>query len=761
MTRLSIVGTLAFYTLAGCGWEPTSVDPQRPHTETARFAATYAVPGDFPTLRDALMNTAAGDTIELAEGVYDRGADVRRQVTIRGAGMGRTVIRGSIFIDGDDSQEGPTITDLTLEGSGRSSGMDAPGGGFVAERVEVTGFRWGISVGESPFPVTIRSCRVAGNVWGIDLFDMTGRVENTEVLNNSKGGLVARSGVRLEAFHNTVVGNGFSGDPDEGAGGITAGPFGRDDVRNNIVVGNRYGLNCLQCRGGWNHNAVWGNSQDYVGDASPGAGDVGLDPQFVDPAGGDFDLQEGSPCIDAGTDVGVVTDAGGRERPFGAGPDLGAHEFARAVPGLVVNEVMANPLDERTGEFVEIHNAGDAEVDVAGLVLSDGDATDTIEGFSGGPTVIPAGGFGVVLDRGYVAGYDLPAEAVLLTVDDAALGNALSLGDPVRLTMPDGALVSTYDHPQNPGNGVSAERVAPDAADVPASWVPSPCGASPGAANCVGADPGPDPEPGDVLLLITEVMANPLVERTGEFIEVLNAGGAEVDLAGAIVSDGDSDDPLEAFGDGGTVLAAGAYAVILDRGYADEYTIPEETLLLMTDDASIGNGLANDDPVTLRAEDGTLLAAYSHPFDAGNGTSVELVDVALGDAPGNWVASTCEGAVHASPGAESCAGGGGGVNPADLPMVINEVMANPLLEDSGEFVELLNVGQVEVDVAGMVLDDGDARDVLLPLSDGGTVVAPGGYALVLDPEYEQQYSLPEGVVLLRPTDTSLGPRSSR
>jgi len=48
-------------------------------------------------------------------------------------------------------------------------------------------------------------------------------------------------------------------------------------------------------------------------------GNIDVDPLFVDPENSDFHLQEGSPCIDAGTDVGL---------PFiGAAPDIGAFEY--------------------------------------------------------------------------------------------------------------------------------------------------------------------------------------------------------------------------------------------------------------------------------------------------------------------------------------------------------------------------------------------------------------------------------------------------
>ena len=60
---------------------------------------------------------------------------------------------------------------------------------------------------------------------------------------------------------------------------------------------------------------------------SPSRGDLwGVDPEFVDAAGGDFRLQLLSPMIDAGTDVDVTTDFAGKARPRGGGHDIGAFE---------------------------------------------------------------------------------------------------------------------------------------------------------------------------------------------------------------------------------------------------------------------------------------------------------------------------------------------------------------------------------------------------------------------------------------------------
>jgi hypothetical protein len=68
---------------------------------------------------------------------------------------------------------------------------------------------------------------------------------------------------------------------------------------------------------------------DIQGDY-PGIGNINADPMFVD-FNGDLHLQQGSPCIDAGTASGAPdTDLEGNPRPQGAGYDMGAYEFQLA-----------------------------------------------------------------------------------------------------------------------------------------------------------------------------------------------------------------------------------------------------------------------------------------------------------------------------------------------------------------------------------------------------------------------------------------------
>ncbi|MGH9363518.1 MAG: right-handed parallel beta-helix repeat-containing protein, partial [Thermoanaerobaculia bacterium] len=64
-----------------------------------------------------------------------------------------------------------------------------------------------------------------------------------------------------------------------------------------------------------------------------GAGNIALDPQFVDPAQADYRLKPGSPALEAGTAEGApATDLEGNPRPCGSGIDLGAYESCPTGP---------------------------------------------------------------------------------------------------------------------------------------------------------------------------------------------------------------------------------------------------------------------------------------------------------------------------------------------------------------------------------------------------------------------------------------------
>jgi PKD repeat protein len=102
----------------------------------------------------------------------------------------------------------------------------------------------------------------------------------------------------------------------------------------------------------FNYNIWWrpgGSSLDIFSDLSAGNYDFSywqshygqgtqsafIDPLLVDTKSGNFRPEYNSPCIDAGTDVGLSSDFAGILIPFGPAPDIGAHEY----------EIQNNPLN--------------------------------------------------------------------------------------------------------------------------------------------------------------------------------------------------------------------------------------------------------------------------------------------------------------------------------------------------------------------------------------------------------------------------------
>jgi hypothetical protein len=414
--------------------------------------------------------------------------------------------------------------------------------------------------------------------------------------------------------------------------------------------------------------------------------------------------------------------------------------------------VLANPLNETTGEFVELWNSGTEDVDAAGLVIDDGDSSDALVAYNGGETIIPAGGYGLVVDPNYTGQYLVPADVVLLTTPDSTIGNGLAASsDPVTLFDTDGTTpIDSYSFPTDPGDGTSMEKVDYALGDVASNWAASTCpiNHSGGRLSCNAGGVGDG-------LVINEIMNNPLNEQTGEFVEIKNVGPGSVDLAGLWITDGDQLDQLVSYGGAPTVLDPGNYALIVDSNLSGDYTIPAGLTVLTTSDNHIGNGLSTSDPVHLLEFDGSsTVDTWLNPFNAGNGFSVEKVSALSGDVAANWEAATsC--AAGSSPGLENC------ISYSPIPggtttLVLSEIMANPLDEATGEFVEVYNDGTAPIDLWGLIIYDGDAWDFLRAFNGGTTIVQPGAYAVILDQDYAGQYSIPAGVTTVTVDDGSIG-----
>ncbi|NUO51362.1 MAG: lamin tail domain-containing protein [Polyangiaceae bacterium] len=152
-------------------------------------------------------------------------------------------------------------------------------------------------------------------------------------------------------------------------------------------------------------------------------------------------------------------------------------------PHFVINEAYANPIGaEPDQEWIEIVNDGSVGGDLEGYVIED----------IGGPTVLPAafvgpGAMAVVVNETFSADgeYDAaPApDAVIVRVEKLGKNGLSNSGEPLKLTRPDGTVISRFPAVPKPKPGASVARVTPEAPDgVESSFVLS-TAPTPGAPN--------------------------------------------------------------------------------------------------------------------------------------------------------------------------------------------------------------------------------------------------------------------------------------
>lgn len=145
---------------------------------------------------------------------------------------------------------------------------------------------------------------------------------------------------------------------------------------------------------------------------------------------------------------------------------------------------------------------------------------------------------------------------------------------------------------------------------------------------------------------VSEVLANPENEQTGEFVEVWYGGIEEFDLSGVTISDSKQTDLLVDYvgehdlGKRGLEVVTDDVILIVDRDYEGQYNqwLMNEVdlssvVMLTTKDGNIGNGLNNTgDMIVADNSVGEMLFNYSWDSDSKNGFSWENIG-------GQWLVS--------------------------------------------------------------------------------------------------------------------------
>lgn len=380
------------------------------------------------------------------------------------------------------------------------------------------------------------------------------------------------------------------------------------------------------------------------------------------------------------------------------------------LPVESAGQVKINEIMWAGAEYIELYNGGDDEVSLAGWQLKRQKPDAEIELI----TILADGA-----TIGSHAFYLLQMSDATTESADASLPSNKLVDGGVLLTLVDesGATVDTANRQgawfagKNVDGGFSMERVSPSApGEEQASWRTSTGSGggrhgTPRVGNSEEEVVTPTPEPVyPDTIRINEFLPNPTgTDTDAEFVELFNTGAEVVDLSGWKLDDIEGGSSPYIFPEG-TVLTAGQIAA---------YT-QAVTNITLNNDA---------DEVRLISPDGAVKSQAIYTGSPAEGQSYNFTAA-------GYVLSTTLTPNAANVVTQPVATATPSPEPDTVyptAMRVNEWLPDPEGSDSElEFIELMNTGQVEVDIGGWKVDDaeGSSSPYSIP---AGTRVAAGGF----------------------------------
>ena len=235
-------------------------------------------------------------------------------------------------------------------------------------------------------------------------------------------------------------------------------------------------------------------------------------------------------------------------------------------------------------------------------------------------------------------------------------------------------------------------------------------------------------------LIVTEIHPIPAATNVsrGQWLEVYNASGQDVDLDGLTISDGSS----QSFTVSGTLeVPDGAYALFATRSGSSingglptvDYTYSTVDYSLPTGDTSVvlSFGATTFDSVSFGD------AAFPDEYGASLSLAPLLTDASSNDDGESWcpAASSYGSGDYGSPGAanDACPSDVSVLSGGDL--VVTEVMHDPAASDyhKGEWFEIYNASGAYLDLSGLEISSGTGET--LTISDP-VLARPGAYLLI-------------------------------
>jgi hypothetical protein len=273
-------------------------------------AGDGSVGSPYATIPHALSLASWGDNVHVSAGTFNGDVALKDGVSLYGAGSAATTLHGtgtSSVIYAASVGANTTISGFTITG-----GSSQYGGGICCTSASSPNIINNTIAGNTAIHGGAICC--GGN--------STPKIINNVITGNTAatgGGICCENGPDIYAPMADIINDTIVGNTAASGGGICCmDPYSAPKV-----------VNCIVWDNGDDLAGCYGTYSDVKNPAmSAGTGNISAPPSFAGTATGDFHLNPGSPCIDAGTSRGApATDKDGATRPRVRGYDMGAYEY--------------------------------------------------------------------------------------------------------------------------------------------------------------------------------------------------------------------------------------------------------------------------------------------------------------------------------------------------------------------------------------------------------------------------------------------------